>query len=57
LDRAGRLKIGFGMVDGRDMIRMVCVNPDLSESDLRSVLEEVKSVAAELPLISDSPAG
>ncbi len=57
LDRAGRLKIGFGTVDGRDMIRMVCVNPDVTESDLRTVLEEIKSVAAELPPISDPPTG
>jgi sulfinoalanine decarboxylase/sulfinoalanine decarboxylase/aspartate 1-decarboxylase len=48
LDRTGRLKIGFGTVDGRDMIRMVCVNPDVTEDDLRSVLMEIKSAAAEL---------
>ncbi|NNG16101.1 MAG: cysteine synthase [Gemmatimonadales bacterium] len=57
LDRTGRLKIGFGTVDGRDVIRMVCVNPDVAERDLRTVLEEIKSAAAELPPTSDAPAG
>jgi sulfinoalanine decarboxylase/sulfinoalanine decarboxylase/aspartate 1-decarboxylase len=56
LDRTGRLKIGFGTVDGRDAIRMVCVNPDVTESDLRTVVEEIKSAAAELPLTSEAPA-
>jgi sulfinoalanine decarboxylase/sulfinoalanine decarboxylase/aspartate 1-decarboxylase len=55
LDRTGRLKIGFGTVDGRDMIRMVCVNPDVTESDLRTVVQEIKSAAAELPPISETP--
>jgi sulfinoalanine decarboxylase/sulfinoalanine decarboxylase/aspartate 1-decarboxylase len=55
LDRTGRLKIGFGSVDGRDMIRMVCVNPEVTESDLKAVLDEIKSVAAALPPLSDAP--
>ena len=55
LDRTGRLKIGFGTVDGRDVIRMVCVNPDVTESDLRIFVEEIKSAAAELPLASKTP--
>lgn len=47
LDRLGRLKIGHGMVRGVRAIRLVCVNPDLEEADLRRVLDEVKSVAAQ----------
>jgi len=31
LDRDGRLKIGYGIVAGRRVIRLVCVNPDLGE--------------------------
>ncbi len=45
LDREGRLKIGFGQVDGRDAIRMVCVNPDLTRADLVRVIEEILAVS------------
>ena len=48
LDRAGRLKIGFGDFRGERVLRLVCVNPSLTERDLRMILAEVGSVAREL---------
>jgi len=42
----GRLKIGHGEVAGRRAIRLVCVNPDLNEGDLRAILGEIKTAAA-----------
>ncbi|MEO8197250.1 MAG: pyridoxal-dependent decarboxylase [Thermoanaerobaculia bacterium] len=49
LDREGRLKIGHGMVGDRRALRLVCVNPDLEESDLDAILNEIKLAARELP--------
>ncbi len=49
LDRSGRLKIGHGVVRGRRVIRLVCVNPDLDGSDLEAILDEIKAAARELP--------
>lgn len=46
LDREGRLKIGFGRVGDRTTIRLVCVNPELGELDLDSILAEIKAAAA-----------
>ncbi len=48
LDQEGRLKIGYGDVDGRRAIRLVCVNPDLDESDLLTAFREIKDVASRL---------
>ena len=48
LDRDGRLKIGYGTVAGRQTIRLVCVNPDLDEAALVSILGEIKAAGAEL---------
>jgi glutamate/tyrosine decarboxylase-like PLP-dependent enzyme len=45
LDSEGRVKIGHGMVDGRCAIRLVCVNPELTEDDLAAILGEVKLAA------------
>jgi len=45
LDREGRLKIGYGTVRGRQAIRLVCVNPDLDETDLDAILAEIKTAA------------
>ena len=45
LDRQGRLKIGYGTACGRRAIRLVCVNPDLDESDLDAILDEIKAAA------------
>jgi glutamate/tyrosine decarboxylase-like PLP-dependent enzyme len=48
LDDQGRLLVGHGEADGRRAIRLVCVNPDLDESDLDAALSEIKRTAAEL---------
>ena len=48
LDDEGRLLIGHGEANGRRAIRLVCVNPDLGESDLEAALAEIKRTAAEL---------
>lgn len=45
LDRGGRLKIGHGAVRGRRVLRLVCVNPALTEADLAAILREIKAVA------------
>ncbi len=49
LDRQGRLKIGYGTVRGRQAIRLVCVNPDLDETDLDAILAEIKAAARAIP--------
>lgn len=49
LDRQARIKVGYGIVDGRKVIRLVCVNPDLENADLDTFFHEVKTVAADLP--------
>lgn len=49
LDKRRLAKIGWGIVKGRRVIRMVCVNPDLTESDLDALLGHIKSVGAEMP--------
>ncbi len=48
LDEQGRIKIGTGRVNGRRIIRLVCVNPDMTESDIDHFFEEVLSVADSL---------
>ncbi|NJL15191.1 MAG: PLP-dependent decarboxylase [Microscillaceae bacterium] len=37
LDEAGLLKVGYGRFGKREFIRMVCIDPDLEESDLDHV--------------------
>lgn len=49
LDDGARYKISHGMALGRRALRLVCVNPDLTETDLRDFLAAVKEVAAGLP--------
>ena len=49
LDKRQLAKLGWGIVFGRRVIRMVCVNPALSETDLDELLANVKLVAKELP--------
>lgn len=46
LDREGRLKIGHGAVRGRRVLRLVCVNPALTEADLLAILREIKAAAS-----------
>ncbi len=48
LDREGRLKIGHGMARGRRAIRLVCVNPDLDDTDLEAILGEIRVAARAL---------
>jgi glutamate/tyrosine decarboxylase-like PLP-dependent enzyme len=48
LDSEGRLKIGHGMANGRCAIRLVCVNPELTEEDLAAILSEVKLAAKQV---------
>lgn len=49
LDRRQMAKIGWGVVHGRRVIRMVCVNPDLTTADLDELLAKIKTVGAEVP--------
>ncbi len=49
LDSEARLKISHGVVFGRRIIRLVCINPDLEMSDIDRVFDEIKDVAKELP--------
>lgn len=49
LDKRQLAKLGWGIVFGRRVIRMVCVNPALTEADLDELLSHVKAVARELP--------
>lgn len=46
LNREGTLKIGYGDVGGQESIRLVTVNPDLDEVQLRQILGEIKRAAA-----------
>lgn len=55
LDRQGRLKIGHGRVDGRRIIRLVCVNPELGEEGVDRVFDEILAAAAELPPEGSGP--
>ncbi len=48
LDREGRLKIGYGSVRGRRVLRLVCVNPDLEAADLDEILDEIRTAAGAL---------
>ncbi|PHQ79479.1 MAG: cysteine synthase, partial [Phycisphaera sp.] len=49
LDRRQLAKLGWGIVHGRRVIRMVCVNPELTTGDLDALLANVKAVAKDLP--------
>ena len=49
LDRGGRLKIGYGVVRGRQVLRLVCVNPELTTSDLDALFAEIQRAARGLP--------
>ncbi|MFI4894671.1 MAG: pyridoxal phosphate-dependent decarboxylase family protein [Phycisphaerales bacterium JB058] len=49
LDKRQLAKLGWGIVFGRRVIRMVCVNPALTEADMDELLANVKLVAKELP--------
>lgn len=49
LDRSGELKVSYGIVAGRAVIRMVCVNPDLTDDDIREAMRLIKAAARGLP--------
>lgn len=49
LDESGRLKVGYGVVGGRRIIRMVFVNPDLTTDDVDSAFEAILEAGDELP--------
>ncbi len=45
LDSEGRQKVSHGTVDGRPIVRLVCVNPDLTEADLEEFFEDIRWAA------------
>lgn len=49
LDKENLAKLGFGIVKGRRVIRLVCVNPHLTEADFDALLDNIKRVGATLP--------
>ncbi len=49
LDKQQLAKLGFGIVKGRRVIRLVTVNPHLTEADFDRLLDTIKRVGAELP--------
>ncbi|MEM1186516.1 MAG: pyridoxal-dependent decarboxylase [Planctomycetota bacterium] len=49
LDKQQIAKLGFGIVKGRRVIRLVCVNPHLTEADFDALLESIKRLGEELP--------
>ncbi len=49
LDRIGRLKVGYGVVHGRRVIRMVFVNADLAESDIDDAFGAILEVGERAP--------
>ncbi len=53
LDREGRLLIGHGKAQGRQAIRLVCVNLDLEERDIDDALGAIRQAAASLPAVED----
>lgn len=48
LYRQGKAAVGSGVVAGRDVIRLVTVNPEITRDDLFRFLDEVLEVASEL---------
>ena len=57
LHRSGRLLIGHGQVQGRRVLRLVCVNPELGEAGVRTILDEIRSAARGLANDDEPPAG
>ncbi len=46
LEREGRVLVSHVQHEGRQAIRLVCINPDLTEADLETFFREVKTAAA-----------
>ena len=57
LHHSGRLLIGHGQVLGRRVLRLVCVNPELGEAGVRTILDEIRSAARGLANGYEPPAG
>ncbi len=49
LDESGKLKVGYGVVGGRRIIRIVFVNPDLTTDDVDQAFAAILEGAAALP--------
>ncbi len=49
LDESGRLKVGYGVVKGRRVIRIVFVNADLTTADVDQAFEAILETAEEMP--------
>lgn len=49
LDRRGIAKIGWGSFRNQEFIRLVCVNPEVTEVDLESLLATTVAIGRELP--------
>ena len=49
LDRESLAMVGHGLVNGRRVIRIVCVNPEQTEADLDEFFANVRDVASRLP--------
>ncbi len=49
LNRRGIAKIAWGSFRNEEFIRLVCVNPDITESDLEALLEDIVEVGGQLP--------
>lgn len=49
LDRTGELKIGFGVVHGRRVLRLVTVNPEHTRAQIERMMEEILAAAARVP--------
>lgn len=57
LDRLGRIKVGWGVVEGRRVIRLVCADPDQTQADLDVFFDEVRRAGAEVPAGDNALAG
>jgi len=49
LEQSGELKVGYGLVRGRRVIRLVTVNPRHTEADIDRMLDDVARAAASAP--------
>jgi glutamate/tyrosine decarboxylase-like PLP-dependent enzyme len=56
LEADGLALVGHAVVCGRPVIRLVCVNPELTEADIDEFLESVVEIARSLPKSDDTSA-
>ncbi|MEQ8850193.1 MAG: pyridoxal-dependent decarboxylase [Phycisphaerales bacterium] len=49
LNETGELKVGYGIVHGRRVIRLVTVDPSLSPRDIERMIEDIARVGASAP--------